>query len=175
MTLTASLSAFLLSQILATIAIAFDFMSFQYKARKKTYLYLIVSALLICIHYFLLFKIIAGTLVALTALRYIVCYYTTSKKYLVLFMLLNAAATFVLYKTAIDLILFFGSMVFMIGNFQENNRAMRILMMIGTSMYLSYNTIIGSPMAVVLESIFLLSNFVGYYRFYLKGSRRQPV
>ncbi|MBK1663513.1 hypothetical protein CKO10_03215 [Rhodospirillum rubrum] len=162
------MSYFLLSQIFVTIAILFDFLSLQYKARKKTYLCLIISASLICVHYFLLGNLAAGTLVALTVIRFIVCYYTTNKGFLLLFMLLNVVSIFLTYQSAIDLIIFTGSMIFMIGNFQKNNKLMRILMMIGTSLYLSYNIIIASPMAVVLEGLFLVSNFIGYYRHYVK-------
>jgi len=168
------MSFFLLSQILVTIAIIFDFLSFQYKARKKTYLCLIISASLICAHYFLLGNVAAGTLVALTVLRFIVCYYTTDKRFLLLFMGLNVISIFFTYQSAIDLIIFTGSMIFMIGNFQKNNKLMRILMVIGTSLVLSYNIIIASPMAVVLEGLFLISNFIGYYRHYIRKGKKLP-
>lgn len=162
------MSSFLISQILVTIAIVFDFLSFQYRAREGTYLCLIVSASLICAHYFLLGNVAAGTLVAFTVLRFVVCYYTTDKRFLLMFMALNVVSIFFIYQSEIDLMIFIGSMIFMIGNFQENNKLMRILMMIGTSLYLCYNIIIASPMAVVLEGLYLVSNFIGYYRHYIR-------
>ncbi len=162
------MSPFLLSQVLVTVAILFDVLSFQYKARKNTYFCLIISASLVCAHYFLLDNVAAGTLVALTAVRFIVCYYTTDKRFLMLFLILNVIATFYTYQSAYDLIIFIGNIIFMIGNFQNNNKLMRVLMMIGTSLYLSYNIIIASPMAVVLEGLFLVSNFIGYYRYYIR-------
>lgn len=83
-------------------------------------------------------------------------------------MALNVVSILFIYQSEIDLIIFIGSMIFMIGNFQDNNRLMRILMMIGTSLYLCYNIIIASPMAVVLEGLYLVSNFIGYYRHYIR-------
>ncbi|WP_170244944.1 YgjV family protein [Pararhodospirillum oryzae] len=163
------MSSFLLSQIFVSIAILFDFMSFQYKERKKTYFCLIISASLICIHYFLLGNIAAGTIVALTVCRFVVCYYTTNKQFLILFLFLNFVSIFFTYQSSIDLIIFAGTMIFMIGNFQKNNKTMRILMMIGTSSYIYYNILIESPMAVVLEGLFLTSNIIGYYRHYIRG------
>lgn len=166
---------FFLSQILVAIAIIFDCLSFQYKARKKTYLCLIISALLVCIHYFLLGNVAAGTLCAVTVLRFIACYYSTDKRLLLLFMGLNVISIFSTYQAAIDLIIFTGSMIGVTGNFQKNNKLMRVFMMIGTSLVLSYNIIIFSPMAVVLEGLFLISNFIGYYRHYIRKGKNGSV
>jgi hypothetical protein len=162
------MSFYLLSQILVAIAIIFDFLSFQYKARKHTYLCLVISASLVCVHYFLLGNVAAGTLCAVAVLRFTACYYTTDKRLLLIFMGLNVISILSTYQSAIDLIIFTGSMIGMIGNFQKNNKIMRILMMIGTSLVLSYNIIIVSPMAVVLEGLFLISNTIGYYRHYIR-------
>jgi len=162
------MSAFLLSQIIVTVAMVFDFLSFQYRARKKTFLCLIVSATLISAHYFLLGNIAAGTIGTLTTIRFMVCYHTTDKRFLLLFMALNTVLLFFTYRSAIDLIIFSGSMIFMIGNFQQNNKCMRLLMVLGTSLVLSYNILIASPMAVVLEAMFLASNLIGYYRHYIR-------
>jgi len=41
-------------------------------------------------------------------------------------------------------------------------------MMCGTSCIIVYNFLVFSPVGVLLELVFLASNFVGYYRHYLK-------
>ncbi len=160
---------FILSQIAMFLAMGFDFLSFQYKKREHTFLCLIISAVLISAHYFLLSKIAAGLIVSLSLLRFITCYFTTNKNYLFLFIIINTIALFFTYKVMTDLIIYTASIVMTIGNFQTDNRFMRKIMMVGTSLFIIYNSIIFSPMGIIAESSFLVSNFVGYYRHYVKN------
>ena len=146
----------------------FDFLSLQFKERKHTFLCLIISASLISFHYFLLGRVAAGIIVFISVLRFVTCYFTTNKKYLFLFIALNTVTLFFTYKDMYDIIIYVGLLVFITGNFQKDNRLMRKLMMIGTSMLALYNFIIFSPMGVITEGSFLLSNFIGYYRHYLR-------
>jgi hypothetical protein len=159
---------FIISQIAMLIAMGFDFLSLQYKKREYTFLCLIVSASLISAHYFLLNKIAAGVIVFFSVLRFITCYFTTNKKYLFIFIALNTISLFFTYKSATDLIIYIGLIIFITGNFQRDNKLMRKLMMCGTSIIILYNAIIFSPMGVIAESSFLISGFIGYYRYYVK-------
>ncbi|MCD4694523.1 YgjV family protein [bacterium] len=159
---------FIISQVVMFIAMGFDFLSLQFKKREYTFLCLIVSASLISTHYFLLNKTAAGIIVFISVLRFITCYFTTNKKYLILFILLNTISLFFTYKELSDLIIYVGLFIFIIGNFQANNKLMRKLMMIGTSIIVLYNAIIFSPMGFIGEGIFLVSNFIGYYRHYIR-------
>ena len=162
---------FILSQIAVTIAMVFDFLGFQFKKRQSTILCFIVSASLISTHYFLLGKTAAGVITFLSVVRFITSYFTINKKYLYLFMTLNTLALLFSYKAPTDFIVYIGSIIFMIGNFQQDNKLMRKLMMIGTFIVMSYNVIIFSPMGAVLEGSFLMSNFLGYYRHYLRKNK----
>ena len=161
---------FLISQVAISLAMGFDFLSLQYKKREHTFLCLIVSASLISIHYFLLDKIAAGVIVSISVLRYITCYFTTNKKYLFIFIALNTVSLFFTYKTPSDLIIYIGLIIFIIGNFQEDNKLMRKIMMCGTSIIILYNAIIFSPMGVIAEGSFLISGFIGYYKHYVKNT-----
>lgn len=154
------------------IAMGFDFLSLQFKKREYTFLCLIVSASLISAHYFLLNRIAAGVIVFISVLRFITCYFTTNKKYLFIFIGLNTFSLFFTYRALSDLIIYIGLVIFITGNFQENNKLMRKLMMIGTSIIVLYNVVIFSPMGVIGEGVFLLGNFIGYYRHYI---RKAPV
>lgn len=163
---------FILSQVAMFIAMGFDFLSLQYKKREYTFLCLIVSASLISAHYFLLNKTAAGVIVSISVLRFITCYFTTNKKYLFIFIALNTISLFFTYKDPTDLIIYVGLIIFIIGNFQEDNRLMRKLMMGGTSLIVIYNAVIFSPMGVIAESVFLISGFIGYYRYYMKKNKK---
>lgn len=161
-------SAFIISQVVMFIAMGFDFLSLQYKKREYTFLCLIISASLISTHYFLLNKIAAGVIVFISVLRFVTCYFTTNKKFLLIFIGLNTISLFFTYSEIYDLIIYFGLVIFIIGNFQSNNKLMRKLMMVGTALILIYNAIIFSPMGIITEGSFLISNFIGYYRHYVR-------
>ena len=170
--MTALTFPFILSQVAMFIAMGFDFLSLQYKKREYTFLCLIVSASFISSHYFLLNKVAAGVIVFISVLRFITCYFTTNKKYLFIFIALNTISLFFTYKDIYDLIIYFGLVIFIIGNFQADNKLMRKLMMVGTSIITLYNIVIFSPMGVIAEGIFLLSNFIGYYRHYVRNNEK---
>ena len=161
---------FIISQVAMFIAMGFDFLGLQFKKREYTFLCFIVSASLISTHYFLLDKIAAGVITMFSVLRFITCYFTTNKKFMFLFIALNTVSLFFTYKEIYDLIVYIGLAVFITGNFQEDNKLMRKLMMTGTSIIVVYNFIILSPMGVVVEGVFLFGQVTGYYRHYLRKS-----
>ena len=163
---------FIISQIAMFIAMGFDFLSLQFKKREYTFLCLIVSASLISTHYFLLGKVAAGVIVFISVLRFATCYFTTNKKYLFIFIALNTISLFFTYTEIADLIIYVGLIIFIIGNFQADNKLMRKQMMVGTSLVVLYNVIIFSPMGIVAEGVFLISNFIGYYRHYIKNNEK---
>jgi len=169
-------TAFIASQVLMFLAMGFDFLSLQFKNRKPIFLSLVISAGLISAHYFLLGKTTAGIIVFFSVLRFVTCYFTTNKKYLVIFLALNTLTLIFTYTEIYDLIIYFGLFIFIIGNFQKNDRLMRKQMMIGTSLIIVYNSLIFSPMGIIAEGSFLLSNVIGYYRFYIrKNSHTHPI
>ncbi len=166
-------AAFIISQIAMFIAIGFDFLSLQFKERKKIYLTLVFSASLISAHYFLLGKITAGIIVFFSVFRFVTCIFTTNKKYLYIFLALNTLTLIFTYTEIYDVIIYLGLFIFIIGNFQKDEKLMRKLMMIGTSTIIIYNIIIFSPMGIIAESSFLISNIIGYYRHYIKKQTKK--
>ena len=150
------------------LAMGFDFLSLQFRERRKIYLTLVVSASLISGHYFLLGKITAGIIVFFSVLRFVTCIFTTNKKYLYIFLVLNTLTLIFTYTEIYDFLIYIGLFIFIIGNFQKNDRLMRKQMMVGTFLIIIYNFVIFSPMGFIAESSFLLSNVIGYYRHYIR-------
>ena len=164
---------FVLSQIAMFFAMSLDFLSLQFKKRKQIYLTLVFSASLISAHYFLLGKITAGIIVFFSVLRFITCMFTTNKKYLYIFLILNTFTLIFTYTEIYDFLIYIGLFIFIIGNFQKNDKLMRKQMMVGTSLLIIYNAIILSPMGVVAEGSFLLGNFIGYYRHHIRNTSKK--
>lgn len=161
--------AFMLSQAAMFLAMGTDFLSLQFKRRQTIYAILVVSAALISSHYFLLGKNTAGIIVFFSVFRFITCIFTTNKKYLYIFLVLNTLAVIFTFSEIYDLIIYVGLTIFIIGNFQKNDRLMRKQMMIGTSLVIIYNALIFSPMGMITEGVFLAGNIIGYYRHYIKN------
>lgn len=165
-------TTFIISQVAMFVAMGFDFLSLQYKHRRAIFGCLIVSASLISAHYFLLWEITAGIIVSISVLRFITCLFTTDRKYLYLFLVLNTIVLITTYSSWHDLLIYTGLFIFIIGNFQSNDKLMRLQMMAGTSMIIIYNLIIWSPMWVFAESAFLVSGMIGYWRYYISKSSK---
>jgi hypothetical protein len=161
-------TTFIISQVAYFFAMGFDFLSLQYKKREHTFLCLIAAASLISFHYFLLGKIPVAVIMLISVMRFITSYLTTNKKYIYVFIILNTISLFFTYKEPYDLIIYTGITIFIISNFQENNKLMRQMMMVGSLFIISYNIVINTPMGIIAECSFLLSNFIGYYRHYIK-------
>lgn len=163
------MSAFLASQILVGIAFLTDFVSFQFKDRKKILLFLCVSAALISAHYFLLGRNTAGLLVSISILRFVTSYFSTRKVWMFSILGVTLLGFVYTYASSLSFLILIALMLITIGAFQKEDKYLRILMMGGTILVIVYNAIIFSPMAVLLEGSFFVSNLIGYYRFYIRG------
>ncbi len=162
------ITAFLASQILVGIAILTDFTSFQFKDRKKIILFLCISSALISSHYFLLGKNTAGVLVSISILRFIISYFSTRKIFMFAMIGLSILAFIFTYSSAFSFIILTALILTTIGSFQEEDKHLRIFLMIGAILIMIYDILIFSPMAILLESSYLIGNLIGYYRFYMK-------
>lgn len=159
-------NAFWVAQGLIGIAMISDFVSFQCKARKQILVFLIISALLISIHFYLLEQYLAMAVGLVSAARFIVSYISTKEYWLFLFLALLGVVSFATYQTPVGLIAVLASILVTIGSFQSSDRTLRLWIMSGTTCWVIHNALVFSPMATLMEMIFLGSNLIGYYRFY---------
>lgn len=164
------MSNFLLSQVLASIAICFDLLSFQFKNRKHIVCCLFFSCMFISAHFALLEEWTASIIVGIAAVRYLTGVFSTSKKLAYFFIASALAATALTYSGIPSLISCSGTVLQTFAVFSKNDKQLRQIMVVGISLWLLHNYLVGSPMAVLMEMLFLSSNLVGYYRFYIRKS-----
>lgn len=160
------LSAFSLSQLLVGVAICFDLLSFQFKERRRIIACLIISCLLVATHFALLGYWTAAGLGLLAALRFVISYLTTSKKMMVACLCASVVIATVTFHGMLSIFSCLGSIFGTIGSFCREDKRLRQLLLIATSLWLVHNCLAGTPTAVLMEALFLSSNLVGYYRFY---------
>ena len=165
------MSIFVISQILVGIAICFDLLSFQLKKRTHIVLCLSVAGIFIATHFVLLEKWTAAILMVIAVARYVTSYFSTSKNLMALFVTASFVGTFFTFQGFLSILSCLGSTFQTLGAFSNNDKRLRQLMIIGTFFWLCHNYFAASPVAVLMEVLFLSSNFIGYYRFYLKGQK----
>lgn len=165
------MTPFVLSQILVVLAICTDLLSFQLKERKQVIICLLISCGLISSHFALLEQWTATSLGVLAGARFILSYNNPSKAVMWIFILLSCIIAAFTWGGYLSLLTCLGSIFGTAAAFSRSDRGLRLLMMVGTSFWILNNILVGSPLAVFLESIFLASNLVGFYRFYLSPKR----
>ena len=62
-----------------------------------------------------------------------------------------------------------GSLLSTTAAFLAGDRGFRLLMMVSSVVWIGHNVLAWTPAAIALETVFLGSNIVGYYRHYLRG------
>ncbi len=167
------MSAFLLSQIVVSLAICLDLVSFQFKDRRKILLTLALAVFLIATHFALLGLWTAAAMAMLGSIRFLISIFTTARWVLWTFLSLNLVVAVATYIGPISVLAAIAGCMHTWASFQPSDKRLRLWMMLATSLWLSHNIWAGTPMGVVLEAMFLLSNLLGYYRHYWAPSRRQ--
>jgi len=161
-------SPFVLSQLLVVVAIGFDLLSFQFKERRRIILCLMVSCLLIAAHFGLLGLRTAMGLALLAAVRFIASYYTTAKPVMAVFIAATVAVTALTYNGMLSVLACTGAIFGTVASFCKEDKQLRLNMLAATSVWLAHNCLAGTPVAVLMEALFLSSNLLGYYRFYCR-------
>ncbi|EPJ52486.1 MAG: hypothetical protein OFPI_13500 [Osedax symbiont Rs2] len=169
------MSAFILSQLLIVIAIGSDLASFQYKSKAKIVACLCISGVLITLHFILLQQYTAAALMALATVRFFSSLFTSAPAMMLLFATLSVLISAFTYVDALAIISCCGSLLHTIAAFCKNDQRLRQWMLLGSVFWLLHNYLLGSPAAVLMEILFIASNLVGYYRYYLRPStEKQP-
>ena len=92
-----------------------------------------------------------------------------------LFMGLTVLATAFTWQGAISLLPFFGTASLVIAFWQEKPKYIRRLAIASSPPWIIYGLLVGSYPVVVAETLLLVSNFIGQYRFDIKSALREKI
>lgn len=165
------ISNFVLSQILIGIAICFDILSFQFKEKKKIVACLIISATIISCHFMLLGHWTAAFLGLLAAARYTTCLFTSSKRMMGSFILIAVVISTFSFEGLLSVLGCTATVFTTVAAFSKKDKLLRQLMLVGTMIWITHNYLAGSPAAVFMEALFISSNLVGYFRYYIRPKK----
>ena len=166
------MSSFLLSQILVGVAICTDLISFQFKEKKHIVCCLLVSCTMIALHFVCLELWTAASLAFLAAIRFVTSLFTTKKLYRTLFVIATLLVSVITYEGLLSILCTTGAIFGIYASFCKDDKPLRQIMAIGTSIWLVHNILAGSPGAVIMEILFLSSNLIGYFRYYIRPARQ---
>ena len=165
---------FILSQCLVAVATLLDLASFQFKSRQIILMCLFSSVLLTSIHFLLLNNLSASALMLIAALRYGYCIFARKQWVMYGFMALSVFAVLITWQSWFSFIALTATLVQTYASFQSKDLLLRCLMVLGTLCWIMHNLLIFSPVAVVMETVFLLSNLLGLWRFYVNPKTVTP-
>ncbi len=166
------MSLFVLSQILIGIAICSDVISFQFKERVHIVSCLLVSCIMISLHFMCLGHWTAACLGLIAAGRFITTIFSTSKLFLWLFVGITVITSALTYEGLLSILGCSGAIFGTVASFSKEDKLLRQLMAIGTVIWIIHNYLAGSPGAVLMEIFFLSSNLIGYFRYYIRAPKR---
>ena len=156
---------YLIAQGFALAAMIVSIVSQQFKERHWLLIFFIVGNLLNSIHFLLLAAITGFVLAIIGAVRFTVSIFSTSKRWLWLFLLINTIALpFIFEGILLSGTAYIAATAIIISTFLKSDHWMRVCIIIGALGWLIYGILIGSIIAIISNGIFLLSSLIGWYR-----------
>lgn len=155
---------FLISQVFAALAFLCGTYSYQLSDRKKVLLCWSLCALLNSLHFVILGALTPCVITLITGSRFFLAQRTNSVGIFLFFIFASLSAGYLTYEKPINLIPIGTSLIGTTAVFYGSNAMLRLGLGICSTMWLYHNIVVGSPMASLMEGVFLLSNLIGYIR-----------
>lgn len=138
----------------------------QMKTRERLLILLAISCFFNGIHYFLLEQLTAGCIFLLSTIRFIVNLKYQSKKLALIFLTISVLIAVFTFSGLLTILGLCATVLITLSGFYSD-KTMRLLMIGGGMIWIIHNTILMSPVAIILEINFVLSGLLGYYRHYI--------
>lgn len=140
--------------------------SFQFKPRKVVLLCIFFCAVFNASHFLVLERSSVATLIFINSIRFLVAAFWPSQRWMWVFMVLVIVSFFFTYDDVVSLLGLAAALIGTVGSFKHTDREIRVYLMWVSSFWVAHNLLVGSPVAMLMEASFLLSNFIGWRRFY---------
>lgn len=165
------MSEFAVSQMLGLIGLVFDSFSAQFKQRYQVFGAMAVGSVFIAGHFYVLEQYTAAAMFAVASVRHVITIRYRQKFLYLLFVASAVAFVYVTYGGYLSVLSGIANLLMVSGSFSHKQKNMRLLLIAGSAVWLIHNLIVLSPVAILLELMFLSSGLIGYYRHVYKLSR----
>lgn len=170
---------FIWSQILAGIAMGISIASIQIKDGRVMRVMFFISSLLRGTHFFLLGIPQAGMVTFITGSRWLTSIFTHKKWVKLSFIVLILITGWFNHAGIISALPVIGGVLGTLAAFSDSDRRMRIYLIIAMVVWVIHNILVFTPIGIASSLFFLISNIVGYERFYhhdhIQLFNEQPV
>ena len=166
------MNEFWLSQLLGLLGLLFDSSAAQFKQRYQIFSAMGIGAFFIAAHFYLLGQHTAAAMFLIAAVRHFVTIRYRYKWLYALFVGLAIGSVWLTYSGYLSIMSGVANLLMVSGSFAHQQKQMRLLLIAGASVWLLHNLIILSPVAILLELVFLSSGIIGYYRHVYLPERR---
>jgi hypothetical protein len=159
-------SIFIWSQILAAIGMGISVTSAQIKNPVVMRVMFFISALFRGTHFILLGIPQAGIVTFIIGSRWLSSIFTHKKSIKVFFIILIMVAGWFNHAGIISALPVIAGILGTLAAFSDSDRNMRIYLIIAMILWVIHNIIVFTPIGILSSAFFLMSNFIGYERFY---------
>jgi len=158
---------FLLSQLLVSITLAIECYAMQLKDKNRILALLSISSLFNGFHYLLLEQPTAGYIFLFSSIRFLISIKWKFQWMAVASLCISLFITVCSYIGLLSILGFIATIFITTGSFSKNDKFLRIMMIIGGTLWLVHNVLLWSPIGILVETVFVGSSIVGYYRYYI--------
>lgn len=163
------MSEFWISQVFAAAALVCGLLSFQLPRREQVLLLLAGTGAFNAIHFYLLNQVTACAVAALTACRLLSARHTTRREVMLFFVAAAVLAGVLTAENPVNYLGVVAMVVATVGCFQSDNLRVRYAFMAGAAIWALHNYLVWTPVALVMELMFLTSNIIGALRLRRQG------
>ncbi len=162
---------FLLAQFFGIIGLILEIITFQFKNRKTILVLLMLWTIFWAVHFYFLQELVSAWILIWSALRLLTAF-LLNKEWKVFkisgyfFIISTIIITGIFYKNYIDILALIAWLTAVIASFQKQDKSLRIWSMISTFVWLIISILVWTPISILASTTFLISNMIGYRRFY---------
>lgn len=160
------ISLFIWSQILAGIGMGISITSAQIKNPIVMRVMFFISSLFRGTHFILLGLPQAAIVTFTTGSRWLTSIFTHNKWVKILFIILILGIGAWRTETLIGILPIIAGVIGTLAAFSRKDRRMRILLISAMILWVIHNIVVFTPVGVLSSLFFLISNMIGYERFY---------
>lgn len=166
-------NAFLISQIFMLFAMILDILSFKKTTKTWILYFLIPSTIFIWLHYFLLWKTAVSLIYVVAFSRLLISTFIQeewNRKDMVHTFLIIQSTIFIVFFDKLEplsLLAYVAHCLFIMWTFQRSDRELRLSFMAWTVLLIIYNIFIFTPIWVLSETIYLITNIIYFKKFFL--------
>lgn len=166
---------FLLSQLLVSITLAIECFAMQLKNKNRILAFLSISCLFNGLHYLLLDQPTAGYIFLFSSIRFLISIKWKFQWMAAASLCVSLFITIYTYIGFLSILGFIATVFITTGSFSTNDKFLRIMMIVGGTIWLIHNVILWSPVGILVEAVFVGSGIIGYYRYYAAGKLEKPT